>query len=80
MAWSGEASTPWDALAAANPLSALADPSALWGLPAPGGGAMPWPVDPVTATIAGLETWRWVVNLQVDLALAGLNALRAMSR
>jgi hypothetical protein len=68
--------TPWDALWAMNPLSA-----ALTGPPsAPGAGVAgrtPHAVlDPVAVATAGLETWRWLVNAQIDLAVATLSALR----
>jgi hypothetical protein len=69
----------WEALWAMNPMSAMVpDPMRIWGSAAspPAGSEAEWPVDPVAVATAALETWRWLVNAQVDLALGALAALR----
>ena len=73
------ANPSWGPWASADPMAAFGDPTRLWGMSVPGAGApaaAAWPVDPLELATAGLETWRWLVNAQLDLAQATLSSLR----
>jgi hypothetical protein len=69
---------PWNAMWTMSPGSnPWADAGRGFGLGAMTGvGPAAWPVDPLELATAGLETWRWLVNAQVDLAVNTLSALR----
>jgi hypothetical protein len=68
----------WGPWAATNPMAAFGDPAAMWAAVTRAAGApgVAWPVDPVDLASAGLETWRWLVNAQIDFALATLSSVR----
>lgn len=72
------ANAPWSAMWTMGPdLGGWAEAAKGFNLGAmPVAGRAAWPIDPLELAAAGLETWRWVVNAQFDLAVSTLDALR----
>ena len=71
------ANPSWGPWGSADPMAAFGGLTRMWGMSAPGAPTpAAWPVDPLELALTSIETWRWLVNAQLDLAQATVSSLR----